>query len=95
MFDFVSTGSWTKLASLTEHKPSNVLTLRPRRRTYIRQTDVGYDWAVGREFVVTSPNSPYHNQVVAVDETRHLKDAGYTHIHIHYNTNTPHLEMKL
>jgi hypothetical protein len=33
--------------------------------------------------------------VVAVDEVRHLKRSGYTHVHIHYNTNSAPLELEL
>jgi hypothetical protein len=33
--------------------------------------------------------------VVAVDEANNLKCYGYTHVHIHYNNNAPHLEIAL
>jgi hypothetical protein len=33
--------------------------------------------------------------VVAVDEKRHLKEYGYTHVHIHYNINSVPLEIEL
>ena len=95
MLDFVSTGVWSKLADLTEHRSQRILTIRPRRRTYLRQSDAGYDWAAGREFVVVSTSSPYHGSVVAVDEANNLKCYGYTHVHIHYNNNAPHLEIAL
>jgi hypothetical protein len=87
--------SWCKLADLTEHYTQRILTIRPRRRTYLRQSDAGYDWAAGREFVVTSETSPYCGSVVAVDEATNLKRYGYTHVHIHYNNNAPHLEIAL
>lgn len=89
------TRGWVKLADLADEHFQRILTIRPRNRTYIKQSDAGYDWAVGKEFVVTSANSQYRNQVVAVDEVRHLKRSGYTHIHIHYNTNSAPLELEL
>ncbi len=89
-----STG-WVKLADLAEFDTQRVLTVRPRRRTYLHQSDAGYDWAVGKEFVITTRSSPYHNQVVAVDEVRNLKRYGYTHVHIHYNVNCAPLELEL
>ena len=89
------THSWVKLADLVGNKTQRVLTVRPRRRTYLRQSDAGYDWAAGREFVVITETSAYKGYTVAVDETRHLKDVGYTHVHIHYNNEAPHLEIAL
>ena len=89
-----STG-WVKLADLTPADTQRVLTVRPRRRTYLHQSDAGYDWAAGKEFVITTRSSPYHNQVVAVDEVRNLKRYGYTHVHIHYNTSSAPLELEL
>jgi hypothetical protein len=84
--------TWIKLADLSEYR---IVTVRPRRRTYLHQSDAGYDWASGHEFVVTSRSSPYCGAIVAVDETQHLKRHGYTHVHIHYNTNSAPLELKL
>ena len=51
--------------------------------------------AVGKEFVITTQSSPYHNQIVAVDEVKNLKRYGYTHLHIHYNRNSVPLELEL
>jgi len=87
--------TWTKLADLADLNETRILTVRPRRRTYLSQADAGYDWAAGKEFVITTRSSPYHNQVVAVDERRHLKEYGYTHLHIHYNVNCAPLELEL
>lgn len=87
--------SWCKLADLLPQQDHRILTVRPRRRTYLHQSDAGYDWASGREFVVTTESSPYRGNVVAVDEVNHLKEYGYTHIHIHYNVNTTPLELEL
>jgi len=89
------THSWVKLADLAEFETQRILTVRPRRRTYLHQSDAGYDWAVGKEFVITTQSSPYYNQVVAVDETTNLKRYGYTHVHIHYNHNSTPLEIEL
>lgn len=89
------THSWVKLADLIGNKTQRVLTIRPRRRTYIRQSDAGYDWAAGREFVVITETSPYKGYTVAVDEANNLKRDGYTHVHIHYNNDAPHLELEL
>lgn len=92
---WADTHSWVKLADLSEFDTQHILTVRPRNRTYLRQSDAGYDWAAGKEFVITSRSSPHYNQVVAVDEKRHLKEYGYTHVHIHYNTNSVPLEIEL
>lgn len=89
------TQGWVKLADLADEHFQRILTIRPRNRTYLKQSDAGYDWAVGKQFVVTSRNSQYYQQVVAVDEVRHLKRSGYTHVHIHYNTNSAPLELEL
>jgi hypothetical protein len=89
------THGWVKLADLAEFAIQQILTVRPRYRTYLHQSDAGYDWAIGREFVITTQSSPYYNQVVAVDETHHLKEYGYTHVHIHYNLNSAPLELEL
>jgi hypothetical protein len=87
--------SWCKLADLSPKQDHRIVTVRPRRRTYLHQADAGYDWAVGREFVITTEASPYCGSVVAVDETRHLKEYGYTHVHIHYQPHCAPLEIKL
>ena len=87
--------SWVKLADLSEYPSTRIVTIRPRRRTYLHQSDAGYDWASGHEFIITSRSSPYYGDVVAVDETHHLKWYGYTHVHIHYNINSAPLELAL
>lgn len=92
---WADTHGWVKLADLAEFDTQHILTIRPRNRTYLRQSDAGYDWAVGKEFVITSPHSPHKGEIVAVDEVNYLKQCGYTHIHIHYNRNAPHLEIEL
>ena len=92
---WADTHGWCKLADLSEFDTQHVLTIRPRHRTYLHQSDAGYDWASGREFVITTRSSPYYDQVVAVDETKNLKRYGYTHVHIHYNRNSTPLEIEL
>jgi hypothetical protein len=87
--------SWAKLSDLQQYTNHRIITVRPRRRTYLRQSEAGYDWAVGREFIVTSENSPHYGNVVAVDERHNLKRSGYTHVHIHYNLNDTPLELEL
>jgi len=87
--------SWCKLADLFPEQDHRILSVRPYRRTYLHQSDAGYDWACGREFVITTESSPYYNQVVAVDEKWHLKKYGYTHVHIFYNINSVPLEIAL
>lgn len=89
------THGWVKLADLSEFDTQHILTVRPRHRTYLHQSEAGYDWAVGREFVITTRSSPYYDQVVAVDEKHNLKRYGYTHVHIHYNRNSTPLELEL
>jgi len=86
---------YVKLADLTQDHSHRIVTVRPRRRTYLRQSDAGYDWACGREFVITTRNSPYYGEVVAVDESRNLKRYGYSHVHIHYNNQSAPLEIEL
>lgn len=92
---WADTHGWVKLADLSEFDTQHILTVRPRYRTYLHQSDAGYDWAAGKEFVITTRSSPYHNQVVAVDEVRNLQRYGYTHVHIHYNRNSVPLELEL
>ena len=87
--------SWCKLSDLLPQQDHRILSVRPFRRTYLHQADAGYDWAAGREFVITTEASPYCGAVVAVDEKRHLKEYGYTHLHIHYNINSAPLEIEL
>lgn len=86
---------YVKLADLVADNTHSVLTVRPRRRTYLKQSDAGYDWACGREFIITTRTSPYYGEVVAVDEANHLKNYGYTHVHIHYNNQSAPLEIEL
>ena len=86
---------WTRLHDFFDPDDFRILSIRPRYRTYLRQSDAGYDWAAGHGFIVTSTSSPYCGHVVAIDESRHLKDVGYTHVHIHYNLNTPPLKLEL
>ena len=93
--DVVSKPKWTHLADLSEQTPQRILTIRPRRRTYLHQSEAGYDWAAGREFVVIAESSPYYGQVVAVDERRNLIGYGYTHVQIHYNTVSVPLTLAL
>lgn len=91
----MTTSTWVSLADLFPQHVNRILTVRPRRRTYISQADAGYDWSVGHEFVVTAKSSPFFGNIVAVDEASGLKKCGYTHIQIHYNTNSAPLEIEL
>lgn len=86
--------TWTKLADLNTHE-TRIVSVCPRRRTYLRQQDAGYDWAAGREFVIMTEASPYYRSVVAIDEAHILKQYGYTHVQIHYNVNSAPLEIEL
>jgi hypothetical protein len=92
---WADTHGWVKLADLSEFDTQRIVTVRPLRRTYLRQSDAGYDWAAGQPFVITSPHSPHKGDIVAVDEINYLKRCGYTHIHIHYNRNSVPLELEL
>jgi hypothetical protein len=92
---WADTHGWVKLADLAEFDTQHILTVRPLRRTYLRQSDAGYDWAAGQPFVITSPHSPHKGDIVAVDEINYLRRCGYTHIHIHYNRNSVPLELEL
>jgi len=91
----VTTSVWTKLADLLPQQDHRILSVRPFRRTYLHQADAGYDWAVGRTFVITTEASPYCGSLVAVDERHHLKEYGYTHLHIHYQPHCAPLEIEL
>lgn len=75
---------WVKLSDYAPPEELRTLTIRPRR-TYIRQSDAGYDWAAGRTFMVRDPKSPYHGYFVAVDEAENLRREGYTSVRIEYN----------
>jgi hypothetical protein len=86
--------SWCKLSDLQPKTVRRILAVRPRWRTYLRQSDAGYDWAAGKPFIVTG-DCPHRGNVVAVDERSTLKAMGYTHVHIHYNLNDTPLEMQL
>jgi len=88
------TQGYIKLAELSEN-PYKTLRIKPRRRTYLNRKDAGYDWACGAEFVVTDRNSPFYEQIVAVDETMTLKRYGYETVQIEYNTSVRPLEMSL
>lgn len=92
---WADTHGWVKLADLVEFDTQHILPVRPRRRTYLHQSDAGYDWAVGKEFVITTRSSPYYGEIVAIDETANLKRYGYTHVHIHYNNRSVPLELEL
>jgi hypothetical protein len=87
--------SWCKLADLNLTFEARILTVRPKWRTYLRQSDVVYDWHVGHPFVVT--DGPYQGYTVDVTEVRNLKRDGYTAVHIHYNIGDvdPHVEVTL
>jgi hypothetical protein len=86
--------TWQHLADLQPKTTQRILTVRPRWRTYLHQSEVGYDWAVGKPFIITG-DCPHRGNIVASDESRNLKQMGYTHIHIHYNLNDTPLEMTL
>lgn len=86
--------TWCKLADLLPEQHVRILSVRPKRRTYLLQADAGYDWAAGQPFVVIS-DCVFRGYTVAVDEKANLKDHGFTHVHIHYNDNAPHLELEL
>ena len=91
----MTTSVWAKLADLLPEQDHRIVTVRPRYRTYLHQADAGSDWAAGKEFVITTESSPYYGSVVAVDERRHLREYGYTHVHIHYQPHCAPLEIEL
>lgn len=90
------TKTYTSFADLnTLYTPSyRSLTLRPRRRTYLMETDAVYDYTVGHEFVVADANSPFDGCVVTVLDKPTLKQHGYTNLTLSYNTDRE-VEIKL
>jgi hypothetical protein len=46
-----------------------------------------YDFAVGHDFIVTDPQSPFHGCFVSSLDASTLKRHGYTAVDITYNNN--------
>lgn len=77
----------TKLNSFADLKQVFRLTLVPRRRRYLVESDAIYDFTVGHEFVVDDASSPFDGCIVSCLDTTALKQHGYTHVLLHYNTD--------
>lgn len=77
---------FTSFADLdVKYVPSKALSVVPRRRHYLSASDAVYDYAVGHEFVVTDPASPFNGCFVSTLDTATLKANGYTSVDISYN----------
>lgn len=77
---------FTSFADLdVKYVPSKALSVAPRRRHYLSASDAVYDYAVGHEFVVTDPTSPFNGCFVSTLDTATLKAHGYTSVDISYN----------
>ena len=85
----MSRTKFTSFADLADVKyvPSNALSVVPRRRHYLVPSDAVYDFAVGHDFIVTDPQSPFHGCFVSSLDTHTLKQHGYTAVDISYNNN--------
>lgn len=73
-----------------------IIVVRPRRRTYLHPSEVGYDWVAGAEFVVSSCMTPsLRGQVISILERHNLKQMGYEAIRIVYNYQSEPMEVNL
>jgi hypothetical protein len=69
------------------YTPSKALSVVPRRRHYLSEVDAVYDFAVGHEFIVVDPQSPFDGCFVSTLDRPTLKAHGYTAVDIMYNNN--------
>jgi hypothetical protein len=83
----MSRTKFTSFADLADVKyvPSNALSVVPRRRHYLTPADAVYDFAVGHDFIVVDPQSPFHGCFVSSLDASTLKQHGYTAVDITYN----------
>jgi hypothetical protein len=79
--------NWTSLASLQDTFNSKSLSVKPRRRSYLSQSDAVYDYMVGHDVVITDTTSPYNGSVMSILDRDVLKRDGYVKLHIHYNND--------
>lgn len=91
--------NWSKLSALTASlntKTKAVLTVAPRVRPYISQSDAVYDYTVGHDFTVIDNMSPLQGCSVTVCDRHVLKQTyGLTHLHIKFNPGMSPVEVAL
>lgn len=91
--------NWSKLADLSSKlntKTKAALTVAPRRRPYISQSDAVYDYTVGHDFTVIDTMSPLQGCSVTVCDRHTLKETyGLTHLHIKFNPGMAPVEVAL
>jgi hypothetical protein len=67
------------------YTPTKALSVVPRRRHYLAESDAVYDFSVGHDFLVRDAASPFDGCFVSVLDKIVLKQHGYTAIDISYN----------
>lgn len=75
---------FTKRSTGEEFDPTTI-TIKPLRRNYAMDTEIGYDWHCGANFRVNDPDSPLDGRKVSVLDVRELKLVGYRKLRIVYN----------
>jgi len=86
--------NWTSLASLQDTFNSKSLSVKPRRRSYLSQSEAVYDYVAGHDVVITDTTSLYNGSVMSILDRHILKRDGYVKLHIHYN-NEQQVEVAL
>lgn len=77
---------FTSFADLAgNYTPSKALSVVPRRRHYLSASEAVYDFAVGHDFVVRDPSSPFDGCFVSTLDAATLKTHGYSAVDISYN----------
>ena len=66
---------------------SKTLSVVPRRRHYLSESDAVYDFSVGHDFIVVDTISPFHGCFVSVLDKAVLKRHGYNAVDITYNND--------
>jgi len=88
------TNQWTSLSSLQDLGLNKSINVKPRRRSYLSQSDAVYDYMVGHDVVIIDNTSSYNGSVMSVLDTEYLKRNGYVTLHLHYN-NDQQVELTL
>ena len=68
-----------------KYVPSKALSVVPRRRHYLSASEAVYDFAVGHDFIVRDPSSPFDGCFVSTLDAATLKAHGYSVVDISYN----------
>jgi len=68
------------------HQTDTLHLIPAYRRETLTPTDAGYDWAVGRQFVVVGPElTPHRGQRITVADVKTLIQCGIRYIDIQFN----------